>query len=275
MRISLVICTRNRAKQLKQALAACRRLQFSNADELVIVDNSSTDDTGAVIEDFRRCFPGSLRLEHEPQPGLARARNRGWRTASGRILAFTDDDCYPAEDFLSAVSECFQEQELGFVGGRVLLFDPEDAHLAIQQSEDRLDLPPGSYMRPGVIHGANLAFAREALEMIGGFDERFGAGTKLFSAEDTDAMARVLGAGWRGAYDPRPLVYHHHGRKDPLEVGRIERGYNIGAGAYHLKCLLNPRLTRRYAAGWAGYLLRQPPSRVVWQLRGAAKYLAA
>ena len=49
--------------------------------------------------------------------------------------------------------------------------------------------------------------------MIGGFDERFGAATKFFSAEDTDAMARVLGAGWRGAYDPRPLVYHHHGRK--------------------------------------------------------------
>jgi glycosyltransferase involved in cell wall biosynthesis len=273
--ISLIICTRNRAKQLKATLEACRRLQLSSAHELVIVDNGSTDGTGAVLEDFRRSYSGNLRLEDEPQPGLARARNRGWRTATGRILAFTDDDCYPAEDFLCAIAECFQEQELGFVGGRVLLFDPEDAHIAIQPCEDRADFEPGSYMRPGVIHGANFAFAREALEVIGGFDERFGAGTNLFSAEDTDAMARVLGAGWRGAYDPRPLVYHHHGRRDPLEIRRLQRGYRIGAGAYHLKCLLNPRLTLRYASGWARFLLRQPLKGVAWELQGALKYLAA
>ena len=275
MEISLIVCTRNRAMQLSQALVSYARLDFTEKAELVIVDNGSTDATGTALDEFCRGFSGNLRREYEPQAGLARARNRGWRAASGRILAFTDDDCYPAEDFLDWISDCFRERPLGFVGGRVLLFDPDDAPIGIQERQERFDLKPASYVCPGVIHGANFAFAREALEQIGGFDERFGAGTLLFSGEDTDALARVSAAGWTGAYDPRPLVYHHHGRKDPGDVRRLERGYGIGGGAYHLKCLLNPRLTLPYATGWARVLLRQPLRSVFWQLQGATMYLGS
>jgi GT2 family glycosyltransferase len=272
--ISLVVCTRNRAGQLKQALARYGELAFPERSELVLVDNGSTDGTRAVIEEFQGRFAGRLRCAFEPEAGLARARNRGWRVATGGILAFSDDDCYPARDYLERVLECFRERPLGFLGGRVLLFDLEDADVGIQERLEPLDFQPRAYVRPGVIHGANFAFRREALESIGGFDERFGAGTRLYSAEDTDALARVSAAGWAGAYDPRPVVYHHHGRKAGADVARLERGYGIGAGAYHMKCLLNPRLTMPYAKGWAADVLDYPRA-AGWQLQGAAAYLMA
>jgi hypothetical protein len=270
--ISLVLSTRNRAAQLARALARYREIEFGDSGELVIVDNGSTDATPAVIAAFRGAFAGRLRLVAEPRAGLARARNRGWRTASGAIVAFSDDDCYPARDYLVQMRACFRERPLGFVGGRVLRFDPADADIATQTRRNRADLPPRAYVRPGVIHGANFAFRREALERIGGFDERFGAGTALASAEDTDALARVLAAGWAGAYDPRPVVHHHHGRRPGAELARVERGYGIGSGAYHMKCLLDPRLTLRYALGWARFV-RDYPRAAPWQLRGAAAYL--
>jgi GT2 family glycosyltransferase len=187
-------------------------------------------------------------------------------------VAFSDDDCYPARDYLAQMLACFRERPLGFVGGRVLPFDPADAEIGTQVRGERVDLHPRAYVRPGVIHGANFAFRREALERIGGFDERFGAGTALASAEDTDALARVLAAGWAGAYDPRPVVHHHHGRRHRAEVVSVERGYGIGAGAYHMKCLLDPRLTLRYAIGWARYV-HDYPRAAPWQLQGAAAYL--
>src|SRR5258706_1166971 len=219
-RLSVVMSTRNRGQALPRSLAALAASRTTLPWELVVVDNGSTDDTGRVLDEFRAGARFELRIIEQRRAGLSRARNAGLEAARGEIVCFTDDDCYVQPDFLDAMSGVFDEQELGYVGGRVVLFDPADAPITIQPSESRRDLPPRSYIAVGTIHGANFAFRRTVLERVGGFDVRLGAGTSIPSGEDVDMLSRASAAGFAGAYDPRPTVLHHH---RPPRAGEPER----------------------------------------------------
>src|ERR1700756_2224111 len=109
MKISVVICTRNRASQLAQSLARAGSLTCQYPWELIVVDNGQSDETSAVIERYRQCHHGQISMIVEPVPGLGRARNRGWRASRGEIVAFTDDDCLPDDQFLIELMRCFSE----------------------------------------------------------------------------------------------------------------------------------------------------------------------
>jgi glycosyltransferase involved in cell wall biosynthesis len=273
VRLSLVISTRNRAEQLRRCLASLLRLDSAEPWELVIVDNGSSDHTGKVAEEFRQRFVRGVTVLQVPEPGLGRARNHGWRAAHGEIVAFTDDDCYPDAAFVSAVVDAFAaEPTLGFLGGRIRLHDPTDYPITIQENPRPIELPPRRFIPAGLIQGANFALRRTALEAIGGFDPLFGAGA-LFPCEDVDVVARASAAGWRGAYDPAPLVYHHHGRKTPEEASRLMRQYDHGRGAYYTKCLLDPALRRSTLKHWCRQMARQPPGCTWRELRAACQYL--
>lgn len=276
MDLSLVVCTRNRATLLSEALPHFSRLQSPASWELVMVDNGSTDATAEILAALAQSAPMRLTLVNEPKRGLSAARNAGWRRAQGRIVVFTDDDCYPATDFLDQVGHCFSESALGFLGGRVLLFDPNDYPITIQTLEQRVEIAPRAYVGPSLIHGANCSFLREALARLGGFDERLGAGTPLCSGEDVDVLARASALGYAGAYDPRPLVFHHHRRTTQAEADQLMAGYDIGRGAFFAKGLRN-RQTRG-AFLWpvlrriGGNLARRDFAVLRRELAGAWKY---
>src|SRR6516164_2171076 len=271
MQLSIVICTRNRASQLSQSLQSFTTVQYPAHWELVIVDNGSKDETQDVIRNYGESLP--LRSFIEPQAGASRARNRGWKMSKGDIVAFTDDDCYPADNFLYSVIRCFKENpRLGFIGGRILLHDPQDYPITIQERAYREDLYPGDFLPAGLIHGANWACRRTALESVGGFDERFGPGA-LFVCEDVDIMARMLGRGWHGAYDPGPLVYHHHRRRTQLEVLQLLRQYARGRGAYYSKCILNPKVRMAYLRNWCEEMRRQSWKISARELASGAEFL--
>jgi glycosyltransferase involved in cell wall biosynthesis len=206
--------------------------------EIVVVDNGSNDSTRHEIDRAARRLP-NLVPAHEPVPGLSLARNRALQLARGTLVAFTDDDCYPASDYLDRCVEAFGNARLGFVGGRVLLHDPQDKPITIQLSSRPVRYPPGSFVPPGAIHGANFVFRRKALEQAGGFDTLFGAGAPLKAGEDLDALARVSGIGWDGAYDPRLVVSHHHGRRTESEYQTLMSQYDFARGAWFAKALLD------------------------------------
>jgi glycosyltransferase involved in cell wall biosynthesis len=272
MQLSLIICTRNRAAQLAATLQSLTKLRSPVPWELVIVDNGSTDETQEVIKGHAKSR--RLKTVMEPRAGLGRARNKGWAASQGDIVAFTDDDCYPADDFLFSIVDCFAEQaRLGFIGGRVLLHDPEDYRITIQERSQRHDLTPGDFLPDGLIHGANFAFRRAAIASVDGFDERFGAGALFSCAEDVDILARMLARGWEGAYDPRPLVYHHHRRRTEAEALRLMEQYDRGRGAYYTKCILDPKLRLAYLWKWCKAILRQPWGRTTRELAAAAEFL--
>jgi GT2 family glycosyltransferase len=235
-KISLVVCTRNRASTLPACLAALTRLISDVAYEIVIVDNGSTDHTADVLADFASATSATVVLIHEPRAGVSRAKNAGIRAARGEVIAFTDDDCYPAEDYLTAVMRCFQDEKIAYLGGKVLLFDPADLPITIQTFNHPVAISAGSYLKPGFIHGANFAFRRSVFNQVGGFDPLLGPGTPLI-AEDSDMLQRVSLAGFAGLYTPLAIIHHHHRRQTKQDEISILKSYALGRGAYFFKGL--------------------------------------
>jgi glycosyltransferase involved in cell wall biosynthesis len=272
--ISLVICTRNRSPRLSATLQTLLKLQNPGSWELVVVDNGSTDGSSRAVERFSQELAVDLTLVSEPIRGAGRARNSGWRRARGEIVAFTDDDCYPAEDFLISVVKCFaHDPNLGFIGGRVLLFDPMDHPITTQEESRHLEFRPGEFILPGLIHGANFAFRRSALESVGGFDDRFGPGSRFY-CEDLDILARVSAQGWRGVYCPQPVVFHHHGRRTDAEVSLLWKKYDRGRGAFLAKCLLDRKLRWVYLRNWNWGLRYSSWGATFRELSAGADFLA-
>jgi glycosyltransferase involved in cell wall biosynthesis len=248
--LSVLICTRNRAAQLAQTLERISAIQSRLKWELIVVDNGSTDGTGAVIAEYAAVSSHPVQTIIQQGRGVSIAKNAGWRLSKSPIVVCIDDDCYPAEDYLDRIFERFSnDPKLGFLGGRILLYDPTDRRITIQESLEPLCLPKGSFIPPGLIQGANVTYRRAALSEVGGFDPWFGAGA-LYSGDELELMARISAAGWNGAYDPKPLVYHHHGRKTANDEQRLQRWYDRGRGAYYAKCILNREMRNVYLKNW-------------------------
>lgn len=243
--ISVVICTRNRANPLRETLAHYQSLRVSVPFELVIVDNGSTDNTQQVIQSVQAAgLP--IRATICAQPGLGRAREHGRQVATGDYLIFTDDDCYPDPSFIEAYRQVFTENpNVGFFGGRILLWDESDARITIDYRTEPVAYPPHTLARPGESQGANIAIRRDALDAIGGFDPNMGAGTP-YPCEDIDLLARALMHGYAGMFHPAPVIFHHHRRKEE-HVPALLRSYAKGRGAYYMRLIMDPR-TRSIAA---------------------------
>ena len=273
---SLVIATRNRAAQLEKCLDAISQLRTNGDWELVIVDNAATDDTASVIRTFKKQAPMAVSAAFEAKPGLGRARNRGLSVARGNIVAFTDDDCYPAPDYVDDILEIFRDREIGYAGGRIKLFNPRDWPISIVDEPEARIIEPFTYIDgPEMkILGANMAFRRAALTQIGGFDDELGAGGP-FVCEDVDAFARASFAGWKGGYFPGPIVLHDHGR-DKESARLLARNYAIARGAYFAKFILRRDSAPLYAKEWILRSAREcllRPRDILQELGGAYAYL--
>lgn len=273
--ISLVISTHNRAERLYICLSHLKGINASLRWELVVVDNGSSDSTSEVLEAFARSASFPVRILNEPAPGLGRAHNRGWRTAKGEIIAFTDDDCYVRPDFLDRVFEVFADPRIGYCGGRIKLYDVNDYPITINESVEPRIFPPYSYLPAGAVHGANMMFRRKTLEDIGGFDDNFGPGTP-FNCVDIDACTRASFAGCWGAYAPGPTVLHAHGRKT-ADVPILSRSYAIGRGAYAAKSILRRESRRCHLRSWllplSTRLIKRGHRReCLYEIQGAIQY---
>jgi glycosyltransferase involved in cell wall biosynthesis len=247
--VSLLLCTRNRADQLKDCLKYIARQNPICSWELVVVDNGSTDDTGRILSEYAAEVPFPTTILYEGRAGKSRGLNQALRVTRGDIIALIDDDCYVASDYIDRVREIFDDPRIGFAGGRVDLFDPADYPITITTSTEPEFLPPRSYVQPGWILGANMMFRRSVLEAIGGFDPDFGPGARISTSEDPDIQARASFAGWWGLYTPTAVVAHHHRRK-AKDAAALMRIYWNGSGAYMAKFLLRSETRSIYLRAW-------------------------
>lgn len=240
--ISIVICTRNRAEQLRRCIAsvleASARLT-PNEVEIIVVDNGSTDQTQEILRQLKLDAPVELTCILEKVPGLARARNTGIAATRGNILVFVDDDCRLVRSYLQELLRHWRGcNGAMLLGGRVELGDPADFAFTIKTDENPQEF--NKFVHPaGFLLGCNLTFNRAALEAIGPFDERLGAGSSLKAGEDTDYIVRAHAEGIPVCYVPDMCVYHFHGRRTQDEIRRVNAGYALGNGALYFKHLFS------------------------------------
>lgn len=256
MRISVLICTRNRGASLRNTLEAIfdQAIAKEYEYEVIVVDNGSTDTTRLVVAEFIAKLPtkhyGRLRYCFESRPGLSYARNTALRVAQGDILVFTDDDILPASEWLNEIHREFKaDPDLFVLGGRVLL-----AHSGLQPvgivtgtHAQTVTTPDGA----SLVIGANFAFRREVLAQIGGFDTRLGAGSYFGGGEDVDFVYRAIKAGYKLLYAPNATVYHNHDRTSHEQACRLEYNYGRGAIAYFLKHIFKGDLYAVKVAYWS------------------------
>lgn len=280
--VSLLFCTRNRAEQLRPCLDHIAALETQIPWELVVVDNGSTDQTRAILDDFKTKASFPVTIVYEGQPGKSVGLNRALPFLRGPLIALIDDDCYVAPDYIDRVQEIFDDPRIGFAGGRVDLFDPTDAPLTIRTETETTYLPPRSFVEPGFIPGCNMMIRRDILASLGGFDPDFGPGRPIQAAQDLELIPRASFAGWWGIYAPSARVAHHHRRK-PGAGFDLHRRYSIGIGAYLVKYTLARDTRNTFAKMWLRrwyWWLRQALRGgnglmiIGWEAKGAARYLA-
>jgi GT2 family glycosyltransferase len=243
--ISVIISSRNRAASLARCLqyfdAAAMR---QHKAELVLVDNGSADGTFDAMCSFRDQAEFPVTVVQERTPGISNARNGGLAVARGAIIAFTDDDCYVAADYIKTVAEVFSTRPIDYCGGRILLFDELDSSYGCGLNLRYLPIPPRTFLDPGDIQGANMIFRRAVIDRVGWFDTRLGAGTQ-FRCEDIDYCTRASWAGFSGAHVPELVVYHHHGRKPGRDIKDLERANQYAEGAYYAKSFFSGVLSAK------------------------------
>lgn len=268
--VSVIICTRNRARQLDEALRLWRSVKSDHSWELIILDNASTDGTKEVVEksatDCRYLFCDRI--------GLGAGRDFAWREAKGKYVLFTDDDCYPLPNLIDSIVVAFEEfPSAGCIGGRILRHNPAHAFITTKESLEPETFQSNTFVPAGAIHGANFSFPKKVLEQVGGLDPSLGAGTP-FPCEDVDVIARTVWAGFEARYDPRPTVRHDHGRTQ-ADVPKLMRSYDDGRGAYYAKFIARAQTFDAYARAWVVHRSDGPLSVFIREAKSGFKYLKA
>ncbi len=211
--VSVIVPTYNRAFVLPYLMGSLAR-QIYPADlmELVIVDNSSSDDTETVVREWSRRVPFQVRFYRKENRGPAASRNFGAARAVGEILAFTDSDCVPAADWLRNGVRAFADGT-GIVCAPFLPAErPGDSLLVAQQ--DAITRDRGCYPT------ANLFVRRADFQAVDGFDESFGMYPwgELYAGEDTDLAWRIRRRGVRAVFTSDAVVWH---LATPASLGRL------------------------------------------------------
>jgi len=248
--LSVVVCTRNGEHRLAGVLSCLGRQSLDQSRyEVIVVDDGSEDQTAAVARSF-----GAHVVTLRPSRGLAAARNAGAEAAAADIIAFTDDDCEPAPDWLESLAAAFTRGSPDGVSGQVvarcenpwLLRYLESRNPVAPMSLDVLRSAGagarlrrylrsvsgvGELLQDGAelysVVGANMALRRELIFELGGFDEAID-----FGGEEEElcrrAHARPGGALFR--YEPAAVVAH---RFEPQVRDTLRRARGYGRGHPH------------------------------------------
>lgn len=226
---SVVIPTCDRPKSLAQCLRSLCLIDYPREDfEVVIIEDGGTSPLDTLVTDYSQ----RLRIRHlrQENAGPASARNAGVRNARGRFIAFTDDDCQPAPDWLSSLQKLFEQDPHCAIAGRAENGLPQNifstaSQLLIDYLCDYYNIDDN---RHAFGTSNNLAFPRDSFMDIGGFDESF----PLSAAEDRELIDRWIRSGYRLVYAPKVVVSHFH-NMNLRSYSRQHARYGRGAYRYH------------------------------------------
>jgi glycosyltransferase involved in cell wall biosynthesis len=267
-KISVIVCSYNGARTLRQCLNAVAALDYPNY-EVIVVNDGSTDDTPAIAQGY------PVRLINQPNKGLSAARNVGLAVSDGDIVAYIDDDAFPHRYWLRYFAAAFDRSTHVGVGG------PNLPPVGDGLVAECIAAAPGNPLHVLLsdeiaehIPGCNMAYRKEALIAIDGFDTRFRT-----AGDDVDLCWRLQDRGWTIGFCPAAVVWHHR-RNSIRSYWKQQYGYGKA------EALLEDKWPQRCNAlghiGWTGRiyscgpglgnLLRQRIYHGVW---GSAPFQAA
>lgn len=216
--ISIIICTYNREKYLGETLERLAANRYSDAWELVLVNNNSTDSTVQICEAFAAAHAElPFRYFVETKQGLSQARNRGMLEAKGDWLVFLDDDAFVEPNYLERLAQYTKQlPDMTAFGGRIYpLFEDNNSPawlcrwnrswLSALDKGDRLDTFEGAEYPIG----ANMGFCRTMAAACGEFDTALGrSGKNLIGGEEKDYFNRIKAQSGKIYYLPEIAVQH-------------------------------------------------------------------
>ena len=240
-KVSVVVCTYNGAATLAECLDSLMRLDYPEY-EVILVDDGSRDETPQIVEQFPQ-----VRYHRQENFGLSAARNVGARLATGEIVAYTDDDCVATEEWLVHLVQGMQDQNVDCIGGpnvppaekswvaRCVAASPGGPCHVMLDDHHAEHVP-----------GCNMAFHRETLLELGGFDPQFRQ-----AGDDVDICWRLIDAGHHIGFAPGAMVWHHR-RNSVRAYLRQQKGYGRAEALVHFK---HPRRYSMYGRScWQGVI---------------------
>jgi len=249
--VSVIICTRNGGSRIGACLKAVGKMT-GGGFETIVVDDGSEDGTADHVAKY---FPWVRLIRLEPC-GLSAARNAGAEVAFGEILAFTDDDCEPDEEWIARIRPIFQDGRYAAACG------PNLPPRARTWEEAVVRAAPGAPSHVMLddeeaehLPGCNLVVTKEAFDRVGGFDRRFRT-----AGDDVDFCWRLREAGFRLGFVPGAFVWHWR-RPSVLAFLRQQLGYGRAE-----KLLLEKhphRFSKHGDAKWQGFVYGGGPVRVM------------
>jgi glycosyltransferase involved in cell wall biosynthesis len=196
--ISVVVCSHNDGKTIRRCIESILAQEYPNF-ELIFVNDGSTDDTPRIASDY------DLRLISIPKGGLSNARNVGMKAATGEIVAYLDGDAFPTPHWLDYLAHAFATTDHAGIGGPNIA-PPSDGWIA--KCVDHAPGGPNHVLftdrEAEHIPGCNMAFRKDALEAVDGFDTRF-----WIAGDDVDICWKLRANHGTLGYHPGAMVWHH------------------------------------------------------------------
>jgi glycosyltransferase involved in cell wall biosynthesis len=231
--VSVIVCAHNEARYLPACLHSLLA-QTRSPDEILVIDNASTDETAAVAQKVP-----DVRVLREPRKGLVVARESGRRLAAGDLLVYVDADCRAPLTWLARVARRFErDPDLIALSGPYRYYDWDWWGRLLVRAYD-FTLAPATQvlvkhvLRIGTIfYGGNFAVRSAALDAIGGFDVSI-----EFHGEDTNLGRRLY------------------------KVGRVRLGYDcyVYTSARRFVAMGKGAVFRLYVRNFASELLHHRP----------------
>ena len=213
-RVSVVVCAYNAERTMDACLASLAVLNYPDY-EVVVVNDGSRDRTLTIAQSYPDC-----RIISQPNKGLSVARNVGAEAATGEIIAYTDSDCVADPDWLTYLVAKMEASGLAACGGPN--FPPPEDSLVPAAVAVAPGGPTHVLLSDEIaehIAGCNMAFRRDALLGLGGFDPIYRA-----AGDDVDICWRFQDAGHVIGFSPAAIVWHFR-RNTVKAYCNQQRGY--------------------------------------------------
>jgi len=231
-RISVVIPTYERPSRLYATVESVLNQTIEPEEILVVDDGSESKEQNEVLQDLEN-LP-RVQVVQQPNSGPSAARNNGWKRTEAELVAFTDDDCLVPPDWLESLSHGF-ESNIGAVGGPLVpteeaLNRSVFARLHMHRVEKVYGVPSEPTVGDDSLPmggTANIAYRRDALVAVNGFDETF----PTAAGEDADLQSRVVDAGYDMKYVPIGVEHN-----DTYDWESFQsRAIRHGSGSYYFR----------------------------------------